>query len=89
MNDLFIQEKEHEAYADCKAIHAEVRADSESLVPYFQGSFQRKKKAMGGDQATFTEARTQSHSFFAHRIRSKGSMDALRGLCKFRTRSKR
>lgn len=57
-NDLLIQEKEHELCAECKAIHAEVTADSESLVPSFQGSFQRINKGMYGGQTIFTEART-------------------------------
>lgn len=32
---------------------------------------------MGGDKTTFSEAMTQTHSVFAHHIRSKGPMDAL------------
>lgn len=57
-NDLLIQEKEHKVCAECKAIRAEVTTDSESLVPSFQGSFQRINKRMDEDQTIFTEART-------------------------------
>lgn len=38
------------------------------------------KKGMGGDETTFTEAMSQTHSVFAHHIRNEGSMDALQPL---------
>lgn len=50
--------------------------DSESLVHFFRISFQRMHEGMDGDETTFTEASTQSHSVSAHQ-RSKGSTDAL------------
>lgn len=65
--------KEHEVHDEYKIIHAEVRADSQSLVP----SFQRIKKGLGGNKTIFSELRIQSQSFFAHHLRSKGSMDVL------------